>query len=283
MNVTVLGTGIMGAPMARNIKAAGHTVRAWNRSIDKARPLAEDGVEVVEDARAAVEGAEVVVTMLADASAVHAVLVDAGALDAMDDGAVLCQMSTIGIVGIEDVAKLCAERGIPLVDAPVSGTRQPAEQGKLTVIAAGPADAVERCEPIFDAVGASTIRLGEAGEATRLKLVLNHWLLALVDSLAETIDFAQGIDVDPTMFLKAISGGPLGPAYADLKGGAMIEGNFDPPAFPLHLAGKDADLVAEAAQRHELELELIPVIRERIGRAVDAGHGEEDMAAIFRG
>jgi 3-hydroxyisobutyrate dehydrogenase len=221
--------------------------------------------------------------MLADATAVHAVLVDAGALDGMADGAVLCQMSTIGIAGMEDVARLCEERGIPLVDAPVSGTRQPAEQGKLTVIAAGPADALERCAPIFDAVGATTIRLGEAGEATRLKLVLNHWLLALVDSIAETIDFAEGIDVDPQLFLKAVSGGPLGPAYLDLKGAAMLERKFEPPDFPLHLAGKDADLVAAAAERHELALALMPVIRERIGRAVDAGHGDEDMAAIFCG
>jgi 3-hydroxyisobutyrate dehydrogenase len=283
MNVTVLGTGIMGAPMARNIAAAGHAVRAWNRSIDKARPLEQDGIEVVEDAREAVAGAEVVVTMVADAVAVHAVLTDAGALDGMDDGAVLCQMSTIGIAGMEDVARECEQRGIPLVDAPVSGTRQPAEQGKLTVIAAGPADAVERCGPVFDAVGATTIRLGDAGEATRLKLVLNHWLLALVDGLAETIEFAEGIDVDPRAFLKAISGGPLGPAYADLKGSAMIERNFEPAAFPLQLAGKDAQLVVEAAERHDLSLELIPVILERIRRAVDAGHGDEDMAAIYCG
>jgi 3-hydroxyisobutyrate dehydrogenase len=283
MNVAVLGTGIMGAPMARNLRVAGLDVRVWNRTIEKARPLGEDGIEVIEDAARAVEGADVVVTMLADAAAVRAVLVDGGALDAMGDGAVLCQTSTIGIAGTEDVAHECATRGLPLVDAPVLGTKQPAEEGKLVVLGSGPDDALERCEPVFEAVGAKTLRLGEAGAGTRLKLVVNHWLLALVDGLAETIDLAEAIDVDPRTFLETISGGPLGPAYADVKGAAMIERAFTPPSFPLALAGKDADLVAEAAERHDHAPGLLPPIRERIARAVERGHGEDDLAALLCG
>jgi 3-hydroxyisobutyrate dehydrogenase len=283
MNVTILGTGIMGAPMARNLAKAGHTVRAWNRSADKARPLAQDGIEVVEDASAAVRGAEVVVTMLADGDAVHAVLADSGALEAMDDGAVLCQMSTVGIAALEDVAVLCERSGTPLVDAPVSGTRQPAEEGKLVVLASGPDDALERCAPVFDAVGAKTVPCGDAGGGTRLKLVLNHWLLVLVDGLAEAIQFAEGIDVDPRAFLDTISGGPIGPPYADLKGKAMIERAFTPPSFPLKHAEKDARLVLEAARRHDVELAALPAAEARMARAVRAGHGDDDMAAIFCG
>ena len=280
MDIAVLGTGIMGAPMARNLRAAGHDVRAWSRSREKAEPLAEDGITVAESAAEAAAGADVVVTMLADASAVRAVLVDEGALD---QTRLLCQMSTIGIAGTEDVAHECATRDVPFVDAPVLGTKQPAEQGQLTVLASGPEDALERCDPVFDAVGAKTLRLGEAGAGTRLKLVVNHWLLALVDALAETIDLAECIDVDPERFLEAISGGAIGPPYADLKGKAMIERSFAPASFPLHLAGKDADLVAEAAERHECALGLLPAVRERIGRAVERGHGEDDLAALFCG
>jgi 3-hydroxyisobutyrate dehydrogenase len=279
MNIAVLGTGIMGAPMARNLRAAGHDVRAWNRSREKAEPLAEEGITVAGSAAEAASGAEVVVTMLADAAAVHSVLIDEGALDAT---ALLCQMSTIGIAGTEDVAHECATRDVPLVDAPVLGTKQPAEEGKLVVLASGPGDALERCEALFDAVGAKTVRLGEAGAGTRLKLVLNHWLLALVDALAETIDLAESIDVDPRTFLETISGGPLGPAYADLKGKLMIERDF-PPSFPLALAAKDADLVAEAAERHDCDLGLLPAVRERIARAVERGHGDEDLAALRLG
>jgi 3-hydroxyisobutyrate dehydrogenase len=282
--VAVLGTGIMGEPMARNLLAAGHDVRAWNRTREKAEALAGDGGAIAHAPAEAARGADVVITMLADAAAVHAVLVDGGVLDAMrGDGAPLCQMSTIGIAGIEDVAHECATRGVPLVDAPVLGTRQPAEQGRLIVLAAGPDDAMERCAPVFDAVSSRTVRLDEAGTPTRLKLVLNHWLLALVDSLAETIDFAEAIDVDPRAFLETISGGPLGPAYADLKGSAMIERRFTPASFPLALAGKDADLVLEAAERHDHPLGLMPLVRERIARAVERGHADEDLAALFCG
>ena len=284
MLVSVLGSGIMGAPMARNLRAAGLDVRAWNRSADKAQPLAEDGIEVAGDPVAAVDGAEVVVTMLADATAVHAVLVDGGVLDAMAGGdAVLCQMSTIGIAGTEDVAHECATRGVPLVDAPVLGTKQPAEKGELVVLASGPGDALDRCAPVFDAVGARTLRLGEAGAGTRLKLVVNTWLLGLLDALAATIELAEGIDVDPRQFLEAVGGGPLGPAYANLKGDMMIERRFSPPSFPLSLAAKDADLVAEAAERHDVSLELLDVVREHVARALAGGHGDEDIAALFCG
>jgi len=282
--VAVLGTGIMGAPMARNIAAAGHEVRAWNRTREKAEPLAADGIAIAGTPAEAARGAGVVVTMLADAAAVHAVLVDGGALDAMGgDGGVLCQMSTIGIAGIEDVAHECATRGVPLVDAPVLGTRQPAEQGQLIVLASGPDDALKRCAPVFDAVGSRTLRLGEAGAGTRLKLVVNHWLLALVDALAETIELAEAIDVDPATFLETISGGPLGPAYADVKGRPMIERRFTPASFPLALAAKDADLVLEAAVRHDQALGLLPVVRERMARAIERGHADEDLAALFCG
>jgi 3-hydroxyisobutyrate dehydrogenase len=192
-------------------------------------------------------------------------------------------MSTIGIAATEAVAHECATRGVTLVDAPVLGTKEPAEQGKLVVLASGPDDALGRCEPVFEAVGARTLKLGEAGAGTRLKLVVNHWLLSLVAALAESIKLAQDIDVDPRAFLEAISGGPVGPAYADLKGAAMIEGEFSPPSFPLALAGKDLDLVLEAAERHDHDLGLLPVVREQVQRAVRAGHGEDDLAALFAG
>ena len=265
MRVTVLGTGIMGAPIARNIAAAGHEVRAWNRTSEKARGI--EGVEAVEDPVEAVRGAEVVITMLADGDAVLEVL--ERTREAIDG--VLCQMSTIGVRALEQVAQL----GLPLVDAPVSGTRQPAEKGELVVLAAGPDELVVRCAPVLEPIASKVVRLGAVGEATRMKLVLNHWLLGLLDTLAETIQLSRELNVDPEAFLGAIRGGPLGVAYADLKGKMMIEGVYDPPAFPLRLARKDADLVLEAVDQ-----ELIRHVREHLARAEAAGHGDEDMAAI---
>ncbi|MEA2481327.1 MAG: 3-hydroxyisobutyrate dehydrogenase [Thermoleophilaceae bacterium] len=275
-----IGAGIMGAPMARNCAASGDLdVRVWNRTREKAEAV--EGAEVADSAAAAVEGAALVVTMLADGNAVEAVARDF--LPAAPDDVVWLQMSTVGLEAGERLRKLAGEHGIAYVDAPVSGTKEPAEKGELVVLVSGPPQARERGRPVFDAVGAKTVELGdEAGAGTRLKLVLNAWLVALVEGLAETIAFAESIGVDPASFLETIEGGPLGPAYAQLKGKAMIEREF-PPSFPLSLALKDARLVLEAAKGEGLDLPLIETIERQFGRAVDGGHGDEDMAAAIHG
>jgi len=277
MNVAVLGTGIMGAPMARNIARAGHRVRAYNRTREKAEPLAAEGIEVAGDPTHAVVGADVVLTMVSDADAVMALA------DQFPSGtAIWWQASTIGIEGTERCAQLAAKRGLTFVDAPVGGTKQPAEQGELLVLASGPHAALDACAPLFDAVGSTTLRLGEAGAGTRFKLVFNHWLLALVENLAETIAFAEAIDVDPRGFVEVLAKSPVGAPYAGLKGPAMIDRSFD-TAFPLALAAKDARLAIEAAERHGLDLGLMPVVRERFERAVARGHGDDDLAAAIFG
>jgi 3-hydroxyisobutyrate dehydrogenase len=276
MNVAVLGTGTMGAPMAVNMARAGLGVRAWNRTPEKAQGL--DGVTACESIAGAVAGADVVVTILSDGSAVEEVARDA--LPAMADDAVWLQMSTVGVVAHERLAALAAEHGVALVDAPVVGTKQPAEQGKLTVLASGPHDARERVKPIFDAVAARVIDLGEAGEGSALKVVVNNWLAALVAGLAETIALAEAIGVDPKRFLETIEGGPTGPPYVQLKGGAMIAGEY-PTAFALSLTRKDVGLVIEAAERHGFDAPLATTIAELFDRAIEAGHGGEDMAAVI--
>jgi 3-hydroxyisobutyrate dehydrogenase len=275
MLVAVLGTGTMGAAMARNIAEAGMSVRVWNRTRERAE---QTGLEVADDPAAAVAGADAMLTMLADGDAVEEVAEQA--LGALNDDAVWVQMSTVGIAANEKLAKLAEERDVPFVDAPVSGTKQPAEEGQLVVLASGPRDARERVKPIFDAVGGKTVELGDAGEGTRLKLVLNAWLGDLVDSLAETIAFAEAIDIDPQQFLQAIEGGPLGPAYAQLKGKMMIEREF-PPSFSLALMRKDAGLVLEAAERHDFDAALMETAAKIFDRAIEAGHADEDMAAAF--
>jgi 3-hydroxyisobutyrate dehydrogenase len=270
MRVAVLGTGIMGAPMARNLAAAGHEVTAWNRSAEKAEGI--EGVTAAASVTEAVSGAEAVITMLADADAVEAVVRDA--LPALD-GALLVQTSTIGL---EATARL-AEQVRGLVDAPVLGTKAPAEKGELIVIASGDTGARERCAPLFDAVGARTVALGdEPGASTRMKLVLNAWLVSLVEGLAESIALAEGLGVDPAGFLEIIDGGPLGPAYAKMKGTMMIERSYE-PSFSLALAAKDARLALDAADASGLELPALRAIRAQLEKAVEQGHGDADMAA----
>jgi 3-hydroxyisobutyrate dehydrogenase len=232
-------------------------------------------VTVCDDPAGAAEGAEVVLTMLADGEAVEAVV------DGLTfpDGSVWAQMSTVGIEATDRLVAIAGRAGVPYVDAPVLGTKAPAEKGELTVLAAGDPQARERCAPVFDAVGARTVELGdEPGPATRMKLVLNAWLVSLIEGLAESIALAEGMQLDPAQFLEIIDGGPLGPPYAKMKGTMMIERSYE-PSFTLALAAKDARLALDAAGRAGLELPALAAIRDQLERAVEQGHGEEDMAA----
>ena len=278
--VALLGTGIMGAAMARNLLGAGIEVRAWNRSTEKAEPLADDGATVVEDATEAARGADFLLTMLADADAVEEVVGD-GVLQALAEGAVWLQMSTVGERGHATLAHLAAENGgVAFVDAPVLGTKAPAEQGQLVVLASGPEEVREKCEPVFGAVGGKTVWLGEAGEGSRLKLVVNSWIVGLLGVLAETIAFARATGVEPQKFLETIEGGPLGLPYAQIKGGMMIAEDF-PTSFSARLARKDAALVLDAAGARDLDMAVATAVTARFDEAIEAGHGEEDMAAVY--
>jgi 3-hydroxyisobutyrate dehydrogenase len=270
----------MGLPMARNLAAAGIPVRAWNRSREKAEPLSDDGAEILDTAAEAATGASLVLTILSDADAVvEAMEGSDGVLAGAEDGATWLQMSTIGIEGTERCAALAEENGLILVDAPVVGTKQPAEQGKLTVLASGPEEVRAQCERVFDPISQKAVWLGEAGTGTRMKLVINSWLLSLVEGLAETVAFAEGIDIDPAQFLETIAGGPIDNAYAQMKGKMMIERSFE-PAFKLELAAQDARLVLEAAQRHDLDLPMLDAIRSQLEEAAEE-HGEKDMSAAY--
>jgi 3-hydroxyisobutyrate dehydrogenase len=277
--IAVLGAGgTMGLPMTRNLARAGFAVRAWNRSPQKAQSLADDGVALCAGPADAVAGAGVILTMLSDADAVLDVM--AGAGDALEPEAVWLQMSTIGIAGTERCVALAAERGLRLVDAPVLGTKAPAQQGKLVVLASGPGDLHDTVDPIFDAVGGRTMWIGDtAGAATRLKMAVNTWILAVVEGAAQSLALAEGLGLDPSLVLDAVAGGPLDLPYLQMKGQAMIARDF-PPSFSLALAAKDAGLAEEAAAEHGLDLPLIATIRARLQEAVGE-HGEADLSATF--
>lgn len=278
--VAVLGTGIMGYAMARNLLSDGMEVRAWNRSRAKAEPLAEDGAEVADSPADAARGADFLLTMLSDTDAIEEA-VGGDVLSGLAEGGVWLQMSTVGEEGNARLSEMARESGVPYVDAPVLGTKQPAEQGQLVVLASGPEEVRERSEPIFDAVGSKTVWIGEAGAGSRLKLVVNNWIVGLLGVLAETVAFSKTIGVDPSKFLETIEGGPLGLPYAQLKGNMMIEEDF-PTSFSARLARKDAGLVLGSAEAHDLQMPVAEAVAGRFDEAIEAGHGEEDMATVYR-
>jgi 3-hydroxyisobutyrate dehydrogenase len=269
MKVGVLGTGIMGSAMAKNIAAAGHDVVVWNRTRERAEAT---GLPVAATPQEAVTGREVAVTMLRDLDAVREAVADVDFGDT-----VWMQSSTVGL-SIEELAPLSGS----MLDAPVLGTRGPAEEGKLTVLLAGPADARRTVGPICDAIGTKTVDLGDRiGDASTLKLTLNMWVLILVEGSAELVALAEAAGLDANLVLSSLQGGPLDSPYLQLKGKAIIERQFGDPSFKLETAHKDAGLIRELAARSGVDLAFVDAIEDRFARAIAAGHGDEDMSAAW--
>ena len=272
--IAVLGTGIMGAPMARNLARAGFAVRAWNRSRDKAQPLAKDGVEVAASPAEAVRDADLVLTMLADGPTTAEVMAQPSARP----GTVWLQMGTIGV---EWTRRLAASTNLVFVDAPVAGSDVPAREGKLMILASGPDEVRDRVQPAFDAVGRKTVWLGPAGAGSGLKLAINNWAIVQIEALAETLALTASLGVDPAHLVDALDDLPLGSPYSVLKGRAMLAGKLD-PGFPLRLAVKDADLVLDAAKETGVDLPLTATLRPKWQEVAESGYAEEDLAAAVR-
>ena len=276
--VAVIGAGIMGSAMARNLAAAGLTTRVWDRAASATGPLADAGVVVAASARDAVRDAGVVITMLPTADAVESVIFDGQVAEAFADGCVWAQMGTIGVeatLRIKD--RLAAQRpDVLFVDAPVSGSKGPAEQGQLLILASGPAAAADAVGPVFDVIGRKTVWLGEAGRGSQVKLVVNAYLSILIEGVAETMELADRLGIGHQQLAEVIEGGPLDAPLADAKFHKMDRGDFA-AEFPLEWALKDVDLVIDAAGGKALP--LLDALSGQWHAAVAAGYGREDISA----
>ncbi len=275
--VAVLGTGTLGAPIARHLAQVAD-VRVWNRSVDRAAPLAAHGCTVSADAAGAVAGADAVLTVLADDSSLQAVMTDE-VLAAAAEGTVWVQSSTIGVGETQTWAERAAKAGVILVDAPLLGTRGPAERGQLVVLASGPDAALDRVTPLLDSYAKTVVRVGEAGAGTRLKLAVNSWLLSLVQVLAESVAFTRALGFEPETLFDVLDAGGVSLPYVRLKGGAMAAEDF-PPDFTLTLARKDLALVLDAAA-DTVPMTAAATALAGFDRAIALGHGEDDYAATY--
>lgn len=275
--IAVLGTGIMGAPVARNLRKHGFSVRVWNRTRAKAETLASAGLDVADSPREAVEGADIVITMLKDGAAVLDVMESAAS--GLSGGAVWIQMSTVGVNAIEELAGFAKQHGLRLYDAPVQGSRQPAEQGQLVVIASGPAEDRDTVQPVFEAIGKRTVWVSDQiGAASRLKLALNSWVFALTHGAAESLAIAKGLGVDPALVADIVKGGPLDSAFFQSKAASILADDYT-ASFSIANAFKDAQLVMEAVEQAGLTADVAAAGLQRFRRALEAGHQDKDMAA----
>jgi 3-hydroxyisobutyrate dehydrogenase len=197
---------------------------------------------------------------------------------AFTQGGLWAQMGTIGVRATTGIgARLGQLRpDVMFVDAPVSGSKGPAEAGQLLILASGPAAAQPVARPVFSAIGRKTVWLGEAGQGSRLKLIVNAYLATLIEGVAEALELSDDLGIDPRSLADAIEGGPLDAPIAGAKLHKMERGDFA-PEFPLQWALKDVDLALEAADGDRLPL-LAALSRQWRG-AVDAGHGREDISA----
>ncbi len=276
--VAVLGAGIMGSAMARNLLSSGLAVTVWDRSGSVMASLAEAGAVEAAVARDAVRDVPVVITMLPTADVVNSVIFDDGVVSAFAQGCVWAQMGTIGVEATSEIsARLAGLRpDVLFLDAPVSGSKGPAEQGQLLILASGPAAAAETVEPVFSAIGRKTVWLGEAGTGSQVKLVVNAYMSILIEGVAETMELCDRLGIGHQQLAEVIEGGPLDAPIADAKLHKMDRRDFA-AEFPLEWALKDVDLAIGAA--HGGDLPLLAALSRQWHAAVDAGHGREDVSA----
>jgi len=276
--IALLGTGTMGLPVGRNLLKAGLPLRAWNRNPDKAAPLADAGATIAASPGDAVSGADIVITMLYDADSVAEVMTQAK--DRFAPSTTWIQLTTVGVAGAQQLAELADELSLVYVDSPVLGTKKPAEDGALVVLAAGPDEARPTCQPVYDAIGSRTIWLNRPGDASKLKLVANAWVIAVMEGLAESLTLAGALGLDPGLFLEAVKGGAMDAPYVQLKGNTMIAGDWT-PSFGLSNADKDARLILAAAQSAGVDMAITQAAHDYFNQAIDAGHGDKDLSAIL--
>jgi 3-hydroxyisobutyrate dehydrogenase len=279
--VAFLGTGTMGHGMAASALRAGIATIVWNREPEATRDLAALGAEVADTAADAARRAKIVVTMVTDADAVIGIARDQGMLGALAPGSIWAQMSTIGVAGTDRVAALVARErpDVTLVDAPVSGSKEPAAQGQLTIFASGPEVARAPLGPLFDALGQRTIWVGPVGTGTRVKLVNNTWLAFSAEALDASVALAHRLGLDTRTVATALGGGPLVSPWQAAKLQRIIDDDYS-AQFALSLALKDVHLALEEADAGQFA--ALASLADEWERVVDEGSGDQDLTVVTR-
>ncbi len=280
--VAVLGLGTMGAGMAHRLLAGGFDVAVWNRSPGKAVPLGAAGARVATSPAAAAEDADVVVAMLADDAASRRAWQDAdGALAAMRAGAVAIESSTLTVEWVRTLSAAATARGIDLLDGPVTGSRQQAEEGSLRFLVGGDPGVLARARVVLDAMGSEAVHIGPGGSGALFKLVNNFLCGVQVASLAEAVAMIERSGMDAARIIPLLTAGAPGSPIAKLTGTRMVERDFD-PRFYLPLMAKDLAYAQAAFAEQGLDLPSAAAARARF-EAAAADHADLDMSAVVEG
>lgn len=278
MDIGFIGLGSMGSAMAANLVAAGHDVRVWNRSPEAARAVA--GATPVAAPRDAFRG-DAVLTMLADDAAVRAVVLDSGALAAAPRGLVHVMMATISIALVDDLVARHGAAGVAYVAAPVFGRPPAAAAAQLNIVAAGDPDAIARVQPLLDALGTKTWRLGDAPRrANAAKLAGNMMIALAIEAMAEATSLTEGYGVSSRDFLDIVTNTLFASPSYKSYGGNIAQGTYEPAGFKLRLGLKDVNLAIDAAAANGMALPAADLVRDHLVAAVAQGFGEKDWSAL---
>ena len=280
MDIGFIGLGAMGRPMAANLVRAGHTVRVWNRSPGPAEALAKEGAQPVPTAREAFRG-DAVITMLADDAALRAVVLDGRLLEGAPPGLVHVSMSTISVALARELAEAHRARGVAYVAAPVFGRPDVAAAAKLNIVASGDGAAIDRVQPLFDALGQKTWRFGEEPyRANVAKLAGNFMLTAAIEAMAEAAAMGERNGVSAAslldMLTKAVFTAPVYQGY----GAAIAARRYEPAGFKLALGLKDVRLALAAADAAGAPMPFASLVHDSLLEAVARGDGDRDLAAL---
>jgi 3-hydroxyisobutyrate dehydrogenase len=277
VRVGLLGIGLMGSAMAGRLLDQGIAVIAWDRNPEHARALEDRGATAATEPAEVLLGTQAVITMLPTAEIVLGVVEPL--LEGWPADTIWLQMSSVGAAEADQLTRVADEHAVTLVDAPVSGSTHPAEEGQLTILASGPDSARTMLEPVLAALASRVMWVGEAGMGSRLKLATNHWMISSVAALAESMHLCDAMGLDQQHFVELLDGGPLGSAYAIQKLDEMRRHEY-PAGFPVRLALKDLELVHEVQQSARTTMPLLDAVLARFMTAGD-DLADQDVAAIY--
>jgi 3-hydroxyisobutyrate dehydrogenase-like beta-hydroxyacid dehydrogenase len=283
MDVGIVGLGNMGSGITKSLLRAGHRVIAYNRTRARADALIPDGVTVAATPADACHG-DAVLTMLADDAAVEsAVFGSSGILSALPKSGLHVSLSTISVALSDRLATAHANAGQQFVAAPVFGRPEAAEAAKLAIVAAGPPASIERCKPLFDAMGPKLLVIGEKPSlANVVKLSGNFLITSVLESLSEAIAFARKSGVDPNALLDFLTSTLFNAPVYKTYGGLIVEGKHEPAGFALPLGLKDVRLVLQAAEAQSVPMPIASVIRDRFLTAIARGNQNSDWSVLGR-
>lgn len=281
MRIGWIGLGNMGIPMAKNLINSRYDLTVYNRTKEKADSLIELGAKLLENPKEVVENADIIITMVSDDQAVKEIYTSSdGILAGLTSGKTVIDMSTISPNTSREIAELCNEKGVKMLDAPVSGSVKPAEEGTLVILVGGDSKTYNQCKPIFDILGKASFHLGENGAGSEAKLAINTLLGIYIQGIAETVLLAEKSGIPRETMMEIISLSAVGSPISAIKTKSIINDQY-PAAFALKHASKDLGLAVDMAKEMNINLPLMNTAESSFREAAKEAYGELDIMAIL--